>query len=429
VRTFNAGATPQYFDITQASLPTLSRNVSSVRDALSASKVRAHREGVAEYDQRSNERLDSTRDEVESWLLLRLPNLDSDKVEVYAERLIEDGFDSEDMLEELTEDDLVFMEGEHKHSLIINDWLLSHLPDLEDTVVTSYSTHLIDDGFDSLDMLKELTEEDLQFMKTAHRRVLAKCLEEEQTNASIREDETGVVSVDNECFDITRDSFPARPSLASDPNHHLRRSTRREPVVSQVFETSRERIKDENFDITRDSFPIRPSLADAHHHHMSLSLPERSRGVESRADPIFEVVSSMDVLSANAADPKHQVSTKASEKRDTAEANEERHKEYIVNRKVPRAELYQFYIKKGFTSEQASELKDFYTVWTNDSLPHEKKFTCVFTCPISGEHFLSRYWEKDGYVNSRGPVCWYSESVFLVFIATSHQELLYSYAI
>eukprot|EP00804_Cyclotella_cryptica_P029508 CCRYP_011308-RA/>CCRYP_011308-RA protein AED:0.06 eAED:0.06 QI:213/1/0.66/1/1/1/3/0/1648 len=410
VRTLNAEAIPQYFDITRALLPTLSRNVSSVRDAISASKVKAKRENLVEFDQSADERLESSHREVKSWLLSRLPDLDIEKVEVYAKHLIKDGFDSADMMEEIIEDDLVFMGGEHKHAFIINDWLLSHLPDLEAAVVTSYSKHLSDDGFDSLDMLKELTEEDLLFMRTAHRRVLAKVLKDEQAKANVDEEDTNGVSDGDECFDITRDSFPTRTSLASDPNHHLTPSTKSKPVVSQVLDSSRARTKEESFDITRDSFPNRPSLAEVPRYHMSSSLRERSTRQKS----------GMEVLSAPIADPKHHSSTKASEKPDTTKSNQERHQVHHVTTKSPRAELYQFYINKGFTAEQASELKDFYTIWTNGALPHEKKYTCVFTCPISGDHFLSSNWEDVGEVDSVGRVYWFKTKKAAMSAAASY---------
>ena len=54
----------------------------------------------------------------------------------------------------------------------------------------------------------------------------------------------------------------------------------------------------------------------------------------------------------------------------------------------PRGELYQHYIAKGFTTEQAQQLKDYYTTWTIGP-SHELKFTSVFTCPLTGEHFAA----------------------------------------
>mmetsp|Transcript_24636 Transcript_24636/g.53398 ORF Transcript_24636/g.53398 Transcript_24636/m.53398 type:complete len:180 (-) Transcript_24636:1598-2137(-) len=59
----------------------------------------------------------------------------------------------------------------------IEQWLLRHLPHLKEADVTKYSQHLVDDGFDSVAFIEEeLLEEDLSFMKKAHRRVIARQL-------------------------------------------------------------------------------------------------------------------------------------------------------------------------------------------------------------------------------------------------------------
>lgn len=46
---------------------------------------------------------------VRQWLLYHLPKLKPKDVEIYTKRLVEDGFDSGEMLEEVVEDDLEFM--------------------------------------------------------------------------------------------------------------------------------------------------------------------------------------------------------------------------------------------------------------------------------------------------------------------------------
>lgn len=51
-------------------------------------------------------------------------------------------------------------------------WLLSYLPRLQKQDIASYSKCLISDGFDSTDMLKELVDDDLTFMKKGHRRLV-----------------------------------------------------------------------------------------------------------------------------------------------------------------------------------------------------------------------------------------------------------------
>jgi hypothetical protein len=65
----------------------------------------------------------------------------------------------------------------------VEKWLLSHLPHLHKDDVTKYTKQLVDDGFDSVPFIdQELSEDDLQFMKKAHRRVLMRQLNEQRRN-------------------------------------------------------------------------------------------------------------------------------------------------------------------------------------------------------------------------------------------------------
>jgi hypothetical protein len=58
----------------------------------------------------------------------------------------------------------------------VQQWLTSYLPQLAKEDIVYYCNSLIDDGFDSLDMLGELLEDDIGFMKKAHKRVIARRL-------------------------------------------------------------------------------------------------------------------------------------------------------------------------------------------------------------------------------------------------------------
>ena len=51
-------------------------------------------------------------------------------------------------------------------------WLLSYLPNLQEEDAVSYFDGLVDQGFDSAETIREICQEDLSFMKTAHQRVL-----------------------------------------------------------------------------------------------------------------------------------------------------------------------------------------------------------------------------------------------------------------
>lgn len=56
---------------------------------------------------------------------------------------------------------------------VVRDWIQQVLPSLYSDDLATYSAHLLDEGFDSVEMLEqELLDTDLLFMKTAHRRVV-----------------------------------------------------------------------------------------------------------------------------------------------------------------------------------------------------------------------------------------------------------------
>lgn len=76
---------------------------------------------------------------------------------------------------------------------------------------------------------------------------------------------------------------------------------------------------------------------------------------------------------------------------------------------VPKQELNIHYSKMtGVTTKQVSELKSRnYTIWHNNGLPHEKKYTCVFSCPATGERFACGNWEHSKEVIAEGHVFWY----------------------
>eukprot|EP00978_Attheya_sp_CCMP212_P047095 scaffold421223_cov47-Attheya_sp.AAC.2 len=60
---------------------------------------------------------------------------------------------------------------------VVEDWLSKALPELHMDDLHNYVLHLVKEGFDSLTMLEqELVPEDLDFMKTAHKRVLLRVL-------------------------------------------------------------------------------------------------------------------------------------------------------------------------------------------------------------------------------------------------------------
>ncbi|KAL3928238.1 MAG: hypothetical protein SGBAC_012737 [Bacillariaceae sp.] len=64
--------------------------------------------------------------------------------------------------------------GEAKNR-IVRSWLEDALPQLHSDDLVRYTAHLVDDGFDSAEILEsDLMEDDLDFMKKAHRRALVR---------------------------------------------------------------------------------------------------------------------------------------------------------------------------------------------------------------------------------------------------------------
>jgi len=70
-------------------------------------------------------------------------------------------------------------------------WLLTHLPNLQEEDAISYFNHLLEDGFDTVDILKELLEEDLYFMKKGHRRAMLRSISSNSDVSREREEDVG----------------------------------------------------------------------------------------------------------------------------------------------------------------------------------------------------------------------------------------------
>lgn len=61
----------------------------------------------------------------------------------------------------------------------VSKWLLQYLPNLSEEDLSKYSKHLVDDGFDTVTLIKqELIADDILFMKKAHRRVVERQLKD-----------------------------------------------------------------------------------------------------------------------------------------------------------------------------------------------------------------------------------------------------------
>lgn len=75
---------------------------------------------------------------------------------------------------------------------------------------------------------------------------------------------------------------------------------------------------------------------------------------------------------------------------------------------VPLAELNQTFINEGWLRpDQIPEMRRFYTSWDNGEKSHKAMFTCIFTCPTTGEHFASGHYNNARGVYSTNGVFWY----------------------
>jgi len=198
------------------------------------------------------------------------------------------------------------------------------------------------------------------------------------------------IDVNEEVYDITRRAFADRPSIAS-VNSHFETTSLRERRMSnnesnsETRRASSDEPEEEVYDITRKAFPDRPSIATANSHFETPSLRERrrsnstsiakTRSSVSNSKPMKEITS-----------PTSQPEPERSTKQNTLESATQ----------APRAELYELYIKRGFTNDQAQHLKDYFTTWTNGAKSHELKFTSIFTCPMTSESFACGNWRRDG---------------------------------
>ncbi|KAL7447741.1 hypothetical protein ACHAWC_000069, partial [Mediolabrus comicus] len=69
----------------------------------------------------------------------------------------------------------------------VKEWLLSHLPHLHNEDASTYTTKLHELGFDSVAFIEEeLLDEDLQFMKKAHRRVVMRRLSNDRAETEVK---------------------------------------------------------------------------------------------------------------------------------------------------------------------------------------------------------------------------------------------------
>ena len=335
-------------------------------------------------------------------------------------------------------------------------WLLTLLPNIQEDDAISYFHHLLEDGFDNIDILKEIIDDDLYFMKKGHRRALMRSLS--NVDVSPKEETADYVAADNEIIvdlveNITLDEDYAIGRTKSEANEgswiaeqdqldekslaaglaEMEKSAVTPQRSSSCVDEELASDDEEYEDISRCSFVDKPSPSSA-------ILPS-SAGLRSKrraTPPYIEKDSNEEVFDISlsaATDFREPLTTgqkTRSKKADKYSGSSTDGMAPSVNTPsssplpsydtdvdlAPRAELHQFYIKKGLSNEQTQTLKSYFTTWTNGAKSHELKFTCIFTCPVTGEHFASGDWRTAGSGTDEMfevPSCqtyWYSEFCF-----------------
>ena len=387
------------FDITRAPLSNgpLERTSSVVRDAQSSSKVGSKEKKTSQVaassntpsrdDQQLKEKEGPSYDEVMYWLLTHLPNLQEEDAISYFHQLLEDGFDNIDMLQEqLVEDDLLFMKKAHRRALLrsVSENIFEEEEDgesngedvVDQATLKKGDVESTDDAW--LDEQNRLVEERLAARLTEEKADNSCSNGEEKAQSTAKEDAPG-----EQYEDITRSSFVQTPTHFAD-RQSLSSVTTEYTISNSVTSRNKrstpegDELEEEAFDITRDSFPDRPSLSSANAHHETPTMRERSRRKSKEVDT-SRMPLTRDV----------QIHDDEDVTPPSSPITQNNKPEISTITIAPRAELHQYYVEKGFTNEQAQRLKDYFTVWSNGAKSHELKFTAVFTCPLSGEHFAS----------------------------------------
>ena len=188
----------------------LERATSAVKDANTISKSKSG--GLSQNEakgqvSKTKEKKDNSDSEFEvmSWLLKNLPELDEEDAVSYFMSLLEDGFDSIEMLNEVLKEDLYFMKDEHQ------DILMKNLDRGEDGGEPSAFSKSIDDAKRVLEETSTWAAE--KTVEAVDRRITADDMEDV---GSVGEKKSSTNKGDDVDFtDITRANFGDRTSRTS----------------------------------------------------------------------------------------------------------------------------------------------------------------------------------------------------------------------
>lgn len=140
----------------------------------------------------------------------------------------------------------------------VEEWLMALIPTLQDSDLVSYSQCLVNDGFDCLQMLDALTDDDILFMKTAHRRVLS-------THISTTMPERTVYTAEEALGEATRkgiEQIVQENRVASSKRNSQRKARERIEQLAQAQFVGRERLKC----LTDEIIEIKDRVDDAREH-------------------------------------------------------------------------------------------------------------------------------------------------------------------
>ena len=149
----------------------------------------------------------------------------------------------------------------------VEEWLVALIPTLQEADLISYSQCLVDDGFDCLQMLDVLTDDDIVFMKTAHRRVLS-------SHITTAMPERTVYTVEEALGEATRkgiEQIVQENRVTSSRRNSQRKARERIEQLAQAQTVGRERLKR----LTDEMIEIKERVDDAREH-----IEEVSRIVE-----------------------------------------------------------------------------------------------------------------------------------------------------
>ncbi|KAL9190003.1 hypothetical protein ACHAXT_009678 [Thalassiosira profunda] len=188
-------------------------------------------------------------------------------------------------------------------------WLLGHLPKLQEEDAISYFQSMLEDGFDSLESLEGLTEDDLHFMKSGHRRALLRSVRSEDSeDADAKEDvatdakETTAAEKPDATIDKAREELEKTEAWIAEQNRLVEERlaarlaedkastakkdegapTQRDSTGDFVGRASMSAVAPDSM-LTRDPYPDRPSLSSL----AETTSQKKSKGAEE--DEAFDI--------------------------------------------------------------------------------------------------------------------------------------------